>query len=221
MRYEDRADAGRRIAPGVAAVVAERHERRGVPLILGVPRGGVVVADPIARALSGELDLALARKIGAPNNPELAIGAIGETGEPVLDNQLIARLGISADYLESAITQERVELQRRAAKYRGDTVPVSAAGRVVVVVDDGIATGATLQATLNAIRRQDPAVLICAVPVGAPEAVERIASDVDELVCPLRPRWFRAVGEWYDSFGQTSDADVVAILESIRSEGSA
>ena len=221
MRYVDRVDAGRRIAPDVAAVVAARSTPGFVPLILGVPRGGLVVAVPIAQVLSGELDVALARKIGAPQNPELAIGAIGETGEPELDRALIERLQVPDEYLESAIETARTEMYRRASRYRGDIDPVSAAGRVVVVVDDGIATGATLRATLEAIRHQKPASLICAVPVGAPESVARVSASVDEMVCPLQPRRFRAVGEWYDSFDQTSDAEVEAILRSVRGEGSA
>lgn len=218
MRYVDRAEAGRRIAPDVAAVLAQKGLRRDAPLVLGVPRGGVVVAAPIAESISGDLDLALARKIGAPGNPELAVGAVGESGAPVFDQELIGHLRVDTDYLDAATMAARAEIQRRASKYRGDRPAPLAAGRVVVVVDDGVATGATLRATLNTIRAQQPALLVCAVPVGAPTSVDRIRAEVDEMVCPLQPRWFRAVGEWYDSFAQTSDAEVIAILRSIQSD---
>jgi predicted phosphoribosyltransferase len=216
MRYVDRADAGRRIGPLVGAVLDGRRVEGITPLVLGVPRGGVVTAAPVARSLGGQLDLALARKIGAPNNPELAIGAVAESGEPVLDESLINRLGVSTDFIAAATNRARTELQRRASSYRGDRTPPSATGRIVVVVDDGIATGATLYVTLQAIRKQSPDLLLCAVPVGAPDSIARVATVVDEMVCPLRPRWFRAVGEWYETFDQTSDAEVITLLESMR-----
>jgi len=216
MSYVDRADAGRRIAPAVADAISKRGFQGNPPLVLGVPRGGMVVAVPIARELSGELDLALARKISAPHNRELAIGAVGEGGAPVFDERLIDRLGVDHSYLESATQTARHELERRAVHYRGDRPAPSASGRVVVVVDDGIATGATLRVTLDTICGQEPELLICAVPVGPPESARRIAGVVDELVCPLQPRWFRAVGEWYESFEQTTDAEVVAILDAER-----
>ncbi len=180
--------------------------------MLGVPRGGVIVAAPVADRIAGELDVALARKIGAPRNPELAIGAVGELGDPFLATEIIGSLGLTDDYVAAATEQARGELVRRAALYRGDRSPPQIAGRVVIVVDDGIATGATLQATLQAVRSQSPAKLVCAVPVGPPSSVADLTSHVDAMVCPLQPRWFRAVGEWYETFGQTSDSEVIAVL---------
>jgi predicted phosphoribosyltransferase len=209
MRYLDRADAGRRVAPLVSGHL---EDRAGKPLVLGVPRGGVVVGYEIARSIGGDLGIALARKIGAPYNSELAIGAVAEYGEPVLDRDLIDRLDVSEHYLQETIEFEGFELQRRARLYRGDAPPPDVSGRVVVVVDDGIATGATLRAVLEAVHSQSPAYLMCAVPVGAPDSVAMVARRVDAMVCPLTPRWFRAVGEWYDSFAQTSDDEVIETL---------
>ncbi len=216
MRYVDRADAGRRIAADVASALPDGRAADDVPLVLGIPRGGVVVAYQIADYLSADLDLALARKIGAPNNPELAIGAIGETGDAVLAHDLIRELAVTSEYLDEAISTARRELARRAEEYRRDSEPPNVTGRLAIVVDDGIATGATLRATLGTIRQQLPALLICAVPVGAPRSVDAIAGEVDVMVCPLRPRWFRAVGEWYDSFTQTTDAEVLEALDASR-----
>ncbi len=214
MRYVDRVEAGRSLAAHVAEVLVPLSPTvpGSRPLVLGVPRGGVVVADPIAELVGGELDVALARKIGAPNNPELAIGAVGESGDPYLSNEIISSLGVTEDFIVAAIEQARGELVRRAALYRGDRSAPAVAGRVVVVVDDGIATGATLRATLQTVRNQAPAALVCAVPVGPPSSVADLAAEVDVMVCPLRPRWFRAVGEWYATFGQTSDSEVIATL---------
>ncbi len=212
MRYVDRAEAGRRIARDVAVAVAgvARGEER--PLVLGVPRGGVVVAAELARALDGDLDVALATKIGAPHNPELAIGAVGESGEPFRAEDLIRRLGVTSEYMEAAIERARSKLADRATAYRGGRPPPDPTGRVAVVVDDGIATGATLRATLQAVRSQQPAALVCAVPVGPPDSVADLSTEVDAMVCPLQPRWFRAVGEWYDLFTQTTDDEVVRLL---------
>lgn len=216
MRYRDRVDAGRRLAPHLARALSTDDSPVEKPLLLGVPRGGVVVAAAIADAMTVDLDVVVARKIGAPNNPELAIGAVGETGEPTLDRGLVSRLGVSEEYLAATVAAERLELQRRVAAYRGNTARPPIAGRIAVIVDDGIATGATLLATIETVRRERPALLGCAVPVGAPGSVDRIAHHVDVMVCPLRPRGFRAVGEWYEAFAQTTDAEVVATLQRSR-----
>lgn len=175
-----------------------------------------MVAAAIADAIPADLDVVVARKIGAPTNPELAIGAVGETGDPTLDRDLIRRLEVSEEYLTATVAVERLELQRRVVVYRGNNPRPSIAGRIAVIVDDGIATGATLLATIETVRKEQPALLGCAVPVGAPGSVDRIADYVDVMVCPLRPRGFRAVGEWYETFLQTTDAEVVATLQRSR-----
>ena len=223
MRFRDRSDAGR-----VLAAALRRSETLGVRLsgdqagpgsdrpgngiVLGVPRGGVIVAAAVAAAMRLPLDLALSRKIGAPGHPELAIGAVAENGEVWLVDDLIHRLRIDSQWLDSAIAAERQELERRAVRYRGSTGAPSIGGKVAVVVDDGVATGATLAAVLATLRRQHPAWLIAAIPVAPPDAVSMLSTRCDEVVCPLQPERFDAVGSWYDDFAQTTDEEVVATL---------
>jgi predicted phosphoribosyltransferase len=216
MRYRDRADAGRRLAPHVAPALATDESYVDKPLLLGVPRGGVVVAAAIAGVIPADLDVVIARKIGAPANAELAIGAVGEQGEPILDHDLVNRLGVTEEYVTATVATERLEMRRRIATYRGSNRRPSITGRIAVIVDDGIATGATLLATIETVRKERPALLVCAVPVGAPGSVDQIADHVDVMVCPLQPRAFRAVGEWYQTFTQTTDAEVVAVLQRFR-----
>jgi predicted phosphoribosyltransferase len=211
-RYRDRVEAGERLAVELRRVLGEAGDGDPPVVVLGVPRGGVVVAAVVARELAVPLDVALARKLPAPGNPELAIGAIGEGGEPWLNRHLIDRMNIAPQWIDAAIQRETVELQRRARRYRGSAPPVDPAGSVAVVVDDGVATGATLAAVLDAVTLQHPARLICAVPVGHPDSLRMLAGHGAEVVCPLRPRSLGAVGWWYDRFDQTTDDEVVAAL---------
>ncbi len=216
MRYVDRIEAGRHLATLVAETLLNIAPAEQRALVLGVPRGGVIVGRPVAAALGSDFGVALARKIGAPSNPELAIGAIGEQGSPVLDDGLVAALGVADKYIEDAVVSARIEIGRQAAAYRGDTAAASVRDRLVIVVDDGIATGATLIATLRAIRSQRPQLLVAAAPVGAPASVDRVAEEADYVVCAVRPRSFRSVGEWFDVFAQTTDEEVVAALMDAR-----
>jgi predicted phosphoribosyltransferase len=211
-RYRDRVEAGERLAVELRRVLGDVGDGDPPVVVLGVPRGGVVVAAVVARELAVPLDVALARKLPAPGNPELAIGAIGEGGEPWLNRHLIDRMNIAPPWIDAAIQRETVELQRRARRYRGSAPPVDPAGSVAVVVDDGVATGATLAAVLDAVTLQHPARLICAVPVGHPDSLRMLAGHGAEVVCPLRPRSLGAVGWWYDRFDQTTDDEVVAAL---------
>lgn len=211
MRYIDREDAGRALAPAVAAALADSGNG-STPLILGIPRGGVTVAAPVARLLDAELNIVLARKIGAPHNAELALGAVGETGVTVLVHDVIDGLGISQETLEQAIDRARGELEHRLSVYRKVKPAADVRNRVVVVVDDGVATGATFRATLQTIRRQEPLLLIGAVPVGPQDTAGDLAVEADMFVCLQRPRWFRSVGEWYDRFDQVEEAEVLAAL---------
>jgi predicted phosphoribosyltransferase len=179
------------------------------PLVLGIPRGGVVVAAVIARALGGELGVLTAVKVRAPHNPELAVGAVTPDGAAHLDESLLAALGVDESARQLVVAAAVAEVQRRQAVF--GPVPTTT-GRTVVVTDDGVATGATLRAALDHAARSGPARLVCALPVGPPETIAGLASVVDEMVCPLQPRWFGAVGEFYADFSQVSDAEVLALI---------
>jgi putative phosphoribosyl transferase len=200
--FEDRKEAGKRLAEALQGRLPDDA------LVLAVPRGGVVVAAEVARALSLELDLVVVRKIGAPGNPEYAIGAVDEDG-----NVIAGRWGADSGDMRQAAEAERGEIARRLAAYRGDRPRPRIAGRTVVVVDDGIATGMTLLAAVESLRRRGAARIVVAAPVAAPSAAHDIARSADEAVILETPPGFYAVGQFYRFFDQTSDAEVVALLE--------
>lgn len=205
MRFLDRTDAGERLAPLVAAVVD------GPAVVLGVPRGGVQVAAPVARLLGAPLDVVVPRKLCAPGNPELGIGAVAP-GVRVLDERLIQRLGVGPDYLEAEIEREEAEIARRTAMYRGGRASASMGDRTAVVVDDGVATGGTALAALAWARAQGPVAVVFAAPVGPADTVARLSRACDAVVVPERPGSFFAVGQWYEDFTQLTDDDVRAVL---------
>lgn len=211
MRYVDRTDAGRRLAASVARRIGPVPENA---LVLGVPRGGVVVAAEVATVLGTGLGVALGRKLGAPYNPELAIGAIGEYGEAFVDEGLVNALEVADAYLVGEIRRQRNELHRRALLYRGGAGPPPVAGRLVIVVDDGVATGATLLAVVRGIRSESPATLVAAAPVGAAGPVTTLDAAADIMVCPIQPPRFGAVGRWYGDFRQVTDDEVIELLRS-------
>ncbi|MFI6322275.1 phosphoribosyltransferase [Nonomuraea sp. NPDC050556] len=202
--FADRAEAG--------ALLAERLLGLRAPVVLALPRGGVAVALPIVRRLGGVLDVLVTRKIGYPPTPELGVGAIAEGGEPVMDEALMAKLGLDEAELAEVIAGERRELARRVSVYRGERALPALAGRDVVVVDDGLATGVTARAALRAVAAARPGQVTLAVPVGAWETVLALRAEADEVVVLATPSGFRSVGQWYDRFDQLSDADVVALL---------
>lgn len=209
MRFHDRTDAGRQLA--------ERLSGRSFvdPVVLALPRGGVPVAFEVARALGAPLDVFVARKIGAPGQKELGVGAIAEGSDEVVASEVARMLDIDDRRLRELADKERPELDRRVAQYR-DGPLVAVAGRDVIVVDDGLATGVTAEAALRALRKREPRSLVLAVPVAAPDVAERLKAIADDVVCILFPGDFRAVGLWYDSFSQTSDAEVNALLARAR-----
>ena len=179
------------------------------PLVLGIPRGGVEVAAPVATALGARLGPLHALKVSAPGHPELAIGSVAPDGIISIDELSVRRLGLSPTELDAVIEAARSRLERRQGVF-GPTPPVDDA--VVIVVDDGVATGATLRSALEFVRRAGARTVVCAVPVGPPQTIEALSAFADEVVCPLTPESFRAVGEWYDEFPQATDADVLRLL---------
>lgn len=210
MRFADRQEAGRQLAERLMPYQTEN------PLILALPRGGVVTGFEVAQVLKAPLDVMIVRKLGAPEQPELGIGAVAPNGIRVLDWELIRFLGISEAQLEAITRQEMQELERRLRAYRGDGPPLDVRNRTVIVVDDGLATGVTARAAILALRQMQPRKIVLAVPVSPPEAAERMRADVDELVCLHEPPDFLAVGAWYRQFDQVTDDEVIALLRRAR-----
>jgi predicted phosphoribosyltransferase len=203
--FQSRLDAGRRLAKALAAY------RGRDALVLAIPRGAVEMGAEIARELDGELDVVLVRKLRAPGSPEFAVGAIDESGWTYIASHAEAA-GADQDYLAKEIAAQRELLRRRRAQYTPARAAADPAGRVAIVVDDGIATGASMIAALHAVRAKRPARLVCAVPVAAPESLEAVRPYADELVCLEAPEYFHAVGQFYREFPQVEDDEVVALL---------
>jgi predicted phosphoribosyltransferase len=208
--FEDRRIAGR--------LLSEALRRHAGPrtVVLGLPRGGVAVAEPIAHRLGATLDVWIARKLGVPYHRELAMGALGEGGELVIDSVLVRELGIDAGLVSEVIRRESDEIRRRVRVFRGDRDEPDVRDRTVIVVDDGVATGATARAALRDLRARGARHLVFAAPVGAPDAVESLRRDADEVVCLEQPPRLGSVGAWYADFRQLDDEEVIDILERNR-----
>jgi putative phosphoribosyl transferase len=204
--FRDRADAGRQLADRLGPVT-------GDPVVLGLPRGGVPVAAEVAERLGAPLDVVLVRKLGVPYQPELAMGAVGEGGVRVLDEEVLALAGVDGAQLAAAEARARAEIEVRAAQLRGSRPQVPLAGRTAVVVDDGVATGSTARAACRVVRAHGAGRVVLAVPVAAPDSLARLARDADEVVCLEAPEHLLAIGQWYHDFTQTSDREVVELLE--------
>lgn len=203
--YRDRRDAGEKLA------VALAHYRHTPGLVvLALPRGGLPVAAPVARLLEAPLDVFVVRKIGFPGQEEFAMGAVASGGVTIVDRVVAERLPKEA--FQAALQRALRELDEREHRYRGTRPPLEIGGRTVVLIDDGLATGASMRAAVEAVRRREPARLVVAVPIAAAETCERIAAEVDEIICAATPERFGAVGAWYEDFSQTSDDEVRAIL---------
>ena len=205
--FADRADAGRVVARKLMA-----YAGRDDVIVLALPRGGVPVAFEVAAALDAPLDVFLVRKLGAPGQEELAMGAIASGDVVVVNDEVINALKIPNEALEAKIVSERAELARRESIYRGDRPPLYVKERTVILVDDGLATGSTMRAAVAALRRQQPARIVVAVPIGAASTCAEIGAIADECICAVTPEPFRAVGLWYDDFAQTDDREVSDLL---------
>jgi len=213
-RFRNRTDAGRRLAEAFA----DRTPAR--PVVLGLPRGGVPVAAELARSLDAPLDVLVVRKLGLPRQPEVAMGAIGERGARVLNEDVLGFGEVTSEELAAVEARERAELEARVERFRGDAPPVDLAGRTAIVVDDGVATGATARVACLVAHELGAASVVLAAPVGAPESIAELAMmpEVDEVVCLSEPHDFMAVGMHYVDFRQTSDAEVQELLEGSRRE---
>lgn len=210
MRFRDRRQAGRELAERLRA----RQEEGALPdpVVLALPRGGVAVAQEVARELDAPLDVLVVRKIGAPRHEEFGVGAMAGDGVPLFDAESLRRLGLDEADLAPVVERERRELRRREQLYRRDRPAPDLRGRTVLVVDDGLATGSTARAALRSLRRQDPARVVLAAPVCSPEGARMMRTEADEVVCLYQPAAFMAVGQWYDDFEQLTDEDVLAAL---------
>ncbi|MFI5459191.1 MAG: phosphoribosyltransferase [Isosphaerales bacterium] len=210
--FANRAEAGRILAEKLTAYAG----RTGV-IVLGLPRGGVPVAYEVARALGAPLDVFLVRKLGAPGQEELAMGAIASGDVVVINDEVVEALKISPQTVKAEVDHERRELARREAIYRGGRPPLDVKGKTVILIDDGLATGSTMRAAVAALRRQEPARIVVAVPIGASSTRDEFQTIADECICAIAPEHFRAVGLWYDDFAQTDDIEVCDLLTRLPS----
>ena len=208
--FEDRVDAGRQLAERLAPY-AEEH-----PVVFALPRGGVPVGAEVSRSLGAPLEVIVSRKLGAPGQPEFGIGAVAPSGVRVLNERAVRALGIEEDYLEMISARELAEAERRLKLFRGDRPYPDLERRTAILVDDGLATGVTARAALLALRRMSPRRLVLAVPVCALQTAELLRPEADDLICLLAPANLEAVGLWYRNFEQTSDEEVVRLLEEVR-----
>jgi putative phosphoribosyl transferase len=208
LMFEDRRAAGRELGSKLA-----RYQNQPDAIVLALPRGGIPVGFEVAQMLKAPLDVFVVRKLGVPGQPELAMGAIASGGVLVLNDEVVQSLNIPMDIIELVAAAEKEELQRREEAYRGDHPPLNPKGKTVILVDDGLATGSTMRAAVRALRMQEPARLVVAVPIGAAETCALLQEEADETVCAHMPEPFYAVGMWYGDFSQTTDEEVRALLE--------
>jgi predicted phosphoribosyltransferase len=211
MRFEDRIDAGKQLAARLSS-----YANRSDVLVLALPRGGVPVGAEVAEALGAPLDVFLVRKLGVPGQEELAMGAVASGSVRILNEEVVEFLGLSWPVIEQVTAHERRELERRERRYRHGQDPIDPRGKIVLLVDDGLATGSTMRAAVEALRKLRPAHIVVAVPVAPPSTARKLSAVADEVICVFEPEPFDAVGRFYERFPQTTDEDVCAILERAR-----
>lgn len=211
MRFRDRVDAGRRLAD-----LLTPYASRSDVIVLALPRGGVPVAAEIARCLGAPLDVFLVRKLGVPGHSELAMGAIAADGVEILNMDIVRELDVPPALVQQVADRERLELNRRDRLFRGDRTAPVVRDRIVIVVDDGLATGSTMEAAVRALRKMQPSEIVIAVPVGARDTCDRLGRMADRIVCLSTPSLFFAVGQWYDDFSQTTDDEVRQLLADVQ-----
>jgi putative phosphoribosyl transferase len=208
MIFKDRRDAGRKLAPRLPHYA----DRKDV-VVLALPRGGVPVGYEVAKKLNAPLDVFLVRKLGVPGHEELAMGAIASGGVRVVNEDLVKYLGIPGEVIDGITAVEQRELERRELAYRDNRPRPDVKDRVVILIDDGLATGSTMRAAAESLRQQEPRRIVVAVPVASPETCKEFRSEVDEIVCAVTPEYFQGVGLWYEDFSQTSDEEVRELLK--------
>jgi putative phosphoribosyl transferase len=216
MIFRDRTDAGQQLAARLKG-----YANRADVLVLALPRGGVPVAYEVAKALKAPLDIFLVRKLGVPGHEELAMGAIASGGVRVVNEDIVNYLSIPDEVIDAVAASEQRELERRERAYRDDRPPPDVKDRVVILIDDGLATGSTMRAAAASLRLQKPKRIVVAVPVSSPETCEEFRSEVDEIVCAVTPEYFQGVGLWYDDFSQTSDEQVRELLSRAQQQSHA
>lgn len=208
--YQDRVQAGRDLAKRLAGYALEE------PILLAVPRGGVVVAGPVAEVLGQPIHILITRKIGHPQNQEVAIGAVMPDGSAVLDDFMIKHTDVKEQYIQAVIQSETEEIKRRMLLYAGNSHPAEVVGKTAIIIDDGIATGYTIKAAIKWLNRMGPRQIVVAVPVAPPEVVGELKAMVNEVVCPLQPEPFWAVGQFYEHFPQNTDEEVISVLHKVK-----
>jgi predicted phosphoribosyltransferase len=212
-RFTNRIDAGSQLG-----LVLSEYADRADTLVLGLPRGGVPVAFEVARALNAPLDVFIVRKLGVPGHEEVAMGAIATGGAILIDDTVVRELRIRDSQIDAVIEAEQRELERRERQFRGDRPPPDIAGRTVIIVDDGLATGASMRVAVAALRQEHPGRIVVAVPIAPPDTCVALSREADDVVCAVTPEPFYAVGLWYEDFNQTTDEEVHDLLERARHE---